>query len=74
MVPLSAGALYPWMRVPRPPWVAGACMAFSRVSGVSREVAVGMACPVGLVVCSPRLLGRYRRPAAVMRGVAVLQR
>ncbi len=58
MVPLAAGALYPWMRVQLPPWVAGACMAFSSVS----------------VVCSSLLLRRYRRPAAVMREVAVLQR
>ena len=57
MVPLAAGALYPWARVQLPPWVAGACMALSSVS----------------VVGSSLLLRRYRRPRPVRReAVAVL--
>ncbi|KAF3790266.1 Copper-transporting ATPase [Nymphaea thermarum] len=45
-IPLAAGALFPVLKMRLPPWVSGACMAFSSVS----------------VVCSSLLLRRYRRP------------
>jgi len=45
-IPVAAGVLFPFMRLKMPPWLAGACMAFSSVS----------------VVCSSLLLRRYRRP------------
>lgn len=46
MIPVAAGALYPLTHTQVPPWVAGACMAFSSVS----------------VVMSSLLLKRYRPP------------
>lgn len=58
MIPLAAGALYPWLHLRLPPWVAGACMAFSSVS----------------VVGSSLLLRRYRRPPPVLRDLQVLRR
>ncbi|XP_071710892.1 copper-transporting ATPase RAN1-like isoform X2 [Rutidosis leptorrhynchoides] len=45
-LPVAAGVLYPWFRLRLPPWIAGACMAFSSVS----------------VVCSSLLLRRYKKP------------
>lgn len=45
-IPVAAGVLFPFTRLKMPPWLAGACMAFSSVS----------------VVCSSLLLRRYRRP------------
>ncbi|GAB4840915.1 serine/threonine protein kinase Ran1 [Ancistrocladus abbreviatus] len=45
-IPLAAGVFYPWTRIKLPPWVAGACMAFSSIS----------------VVCSSLLLRTYKRP------------
>lgn len=45
-IPVSAGVLYPWLKIMLPPWVAGACMALSSVC----------------VVCSSLLLRRYRKP------------
>ena len=56
MVPVAAGVLFPLTHVQLPPWVAGACMAFSSVS----------------VVCSSLLLRRYRRPRAVLRDMGVV--
>lgn len=56
MIPIAAGTLYPFFRLQMPPWVAGGCMVFSSVS----------------VVLSSLLLRRYRPPAAVARGVAVV--
>ncbi|WVZ77706.1 hypothetical protein U9M48_025544 [Paspalum notatum var. saurae] len=45
-IPVAAGALFPFTRLQMPPWLAGACMAFSSVS----------------VVCSSLLLRRYMKP------------
>ncbi|XP_073001418.1 cation-transporting ATPase HMA5-like [Typha latifolia] len=45
-VPVAAGVLFPFTGLRMPPWLAGACMAFSSLS----------------VVCSSLLLRRYRRP------------
>nr|XP_025881995.1 cation-transporting ATPase HMA5 isoform X2 [Oryza sativa Japonica Group] len=45
-IPVAAGALFPFTRLQMPPWLAGACMAFSSVG----------------VVCSSLLLRRYRKP------------
>jgi hypothetical protein len=47
MIPVAAGASYPWARVQLPPWVAGGCMVASSVS----------------VVLSSLSLRRYRPPA-----------
>ncbi len=44
MIPVAAGVLYPLTHCQLPPWVAGACMAFSSVS----------------VVCSSLLIRRFR--------------
>ena len=57
MVPVAAGVLYPLTRMQLPPWVAGACMAFSSVS----------------VVCSSLLLRRYRRPRPVLRDMIIIK-
>lgn len=58
MLPVAAGVLYPATHVQLPPWVAGACMAFSSVS----------------VVCSSLLLRRYTRPKPVLRDLLILKR
>jgi P-type Cu+ transporter len=57
-VPVAAGALYPWLGLRLPPWVAGACMALSSVS----------------VVASSLLLRRYKRPRGVLRDITVVKR
>ena len=48
LIPIAAGVLYPAFHIQMPPWIAGACMAFSSVS----------------VVLSSLMLRYYRRPAA----------
>lgn len=58
MIPMAAGCLYPSLRLRLPPWVAGACMAFSSVS----------------VVASSLMLRHYRRPRPVLRDLLVLTR
>lgn len=58
MVPVAAGVLYPAARFQLPPWVAGACMAFSSLS----------------VVSSSLLLRRYTKPRPVLRDILVLKR
>ena len=47
MIPVAAGVLYPATHRQLPPWIAGACMAFSSVS----------------VICSSLLIRRYKPPA-----------
>ncbi|KAH0452933.1 hypothetical protein IEQ34_017257 [Dendrobium chrysotoxum] len=45
-MPVAAGALFPFTGIRLPPWLAGACMAFSSIS----------------VVCSSLLLQSYKKP------------
>ncbi|XP_075481351.1 cation-transporting ATPase HMA5-like [Primulina tabacum] len=44
-IPVAAGVPFPWLKLMLPPWVAGACMAFSAVN----------------VACSSLLLRRYKK-------------
>ncbi|KAI0496542.1 hypothetical protein KFK09_022862 [Dendrobium nobile] len=48
-MPVAAGALFPFTGIRLPPWLAGACMAFSSIS----------------VVCSSLLLQSYKKPLRV---------
>ena len=56
--PAPAGVFFPATHMQLPPWIAGACMAFSSVS----------------VVCSSLLLRRYKRPKPVLRDLLILKR
>ena len=52
MIPMAAGVFYPIVHVQLPPWIAGACMAFSSVS----------------VIMSSLNLRNYKRPQFVLKG------
>lgn len=47
MIPLAAGVAFPLLHVQLPPWVAGACMAFSSLSVVLSSLALRWAGGVG---------------------------
>lgn len=57
MIPVAAGVFFPMTHMQLPPWIAGACMAFSSVS----------------VVCSSLLLRRYKRPKPVLRDMLIIK-